>query len=208
MRLLDGETLKPLLQHELVQQIRSPHFPIPELEDGFRYDHWSGGELKLRVGGNISSFEAYYRLRGKHPGNRWAFKRTPLRSSLNLEPWRLDQYLFRGDIWVFKVNLESPLYYQDIGDASPEDLDYFNFRFPVSDDRRDTAQKEISLFWDERKKEIERKLILYLIECEHNNNIRWSSHDICVGPTLGARLSTRSRARLIHQHPHSAVLYD
>lgn len=162
VRLLDGETLKPLLQHELVQQIRSPHFPIPELEDGFRYDHWSGAELKLRVGGNISSFEAYYRLRGKHSGNRWAFKRTSSGSSLNLEPWRLDQYLFRGDIWVFKVNLESPLYYQDIGDASPEDLDYFNFRFPVSDDRRDTAQKEISLFWDERKKEIERKLILYL----------------------------------------------
>ncbi|KAF2735229.1 hypothetical protein EJ04DRAFT_523022 [Polyplosphaeria fusca] len=71
--------------------------------------------------------------------------------------------LFRGDIWVFKCDAASPLYWQNIAEKSADDLDYqdfLNLRTPAEDEDDDTRiRREDAAFWAERRRMIEQHLV-------------------------------------------------
>ncbi|KAG4431662.1 hypothetical protein IFR05_012845 [Cadophora sp. M221] len=110
-------------------------------------------DLEFRIGHARQHFQFHYRLDVDLDPNVWAFDRMPVYVKSDLR-YR-NEYPFRGDIWVFKVDFDSPFYYQNISNQSMHDMDFRDFELSATGELRDQE----ALLWDRREHAIEESLV-------------------------------------------------
>jgi hypothetical protein len=162
----------------------TPRNTIPETvvfsDEDRRTGHWyNTTSLRFRTGRQLMHYDLFYAIAGQRPHNLWVWHR--IRST---EVWRFEEAVFRGDVWVSRVDHESQLCWQDISHKSADDLDYFDFLIEDEDTASgkdedaasgededaasgkdgDTATIEIEdeWFWNERKGAIKTHLVEHL----------------------------------------------
>lgn len=108
VRLMDATTAEPLSSDRIF-----PRHLVPECLLRGGWSGWKATGLKFSSGGRPLRFIIYYREKGNAPPNRGAFAETTRARRYSSEEMRgkeIDEYFFRGDIWIFRVDLATPVY--------------------------------------------------------------------------------------------------